>query len=61
MLSHAYSAEEGNRRSCGREVDPCAQALINTARGKVIDEAMIRALKDGHVSGLFIALGNVEC
>lgn len=27
-------------------------AIINTARGKVIDEeALIRALKDGHVSG----------
>ena len=32
--------------------------IVNTARGKVIDEeAMIRALEDGHVSGSFIALG----
>lgn len=30
--------------------------IVNTARGKVIDEeAMIRALEDGHVSGSFIA------
>jgi glyoxylate reductase len=28
--------------------------IINTARGKVVDEeAMIRALQDGHVSGIF--------
>ena len=36
--------------------------IINTARGKVIDEeAMIEALEDGHVSGFFIALSNAEC
>jgi len=30
--------------------------IVNTARGKVIDEeAMIRALEDGHVSGFFYA------
>ena len=37
--------------------------IVNTARGKVIhEEAMIRALEDGHVSGSFIALGvqNIE-
>jgi glyoxylate reductase len=32
--------------------------IINTARGKVIDEAaMIRALEDGHVRFLFISYG----